>query len=183
MMTSTGESTEKSKARRVSLYFYDGKQCDPKRCTGRKLAKFNMANEVKAISRIPGGSLVLIPTSKKAISREDSETVERGGLSVLDLSWKATGDDFPRGIKRGRGRALPFLVAANPVNYGRPFILSSAEAFAAGLIITGHRSQAEEILNKFKWGKTFLTLNREPLEEYEKARNSKEVVEAQSLFV
>lgn len=167
----------------VPLFFYDGKQCDPKRCTGRKLARFNMVKEVGALRKIPGPAIVLVPTSKKAISREDSEIIEKVGLAVLDLSWKATGDRFPRTIKRSRGRALPFLLAANPVNYGRPFILSSVEALAASLIIIGHREQGEALLSKFKWGHTFLELNREPLEEYEKAETSAEVVEAQSLFI
>jgi len=167
----------------IKLYFYDGKECDPKKCSGRKLAKFNLAKEVKRIAHIPTCTLVLMPTTRKVISKDDLETVKTCGLAVLDLSWKTTGDNFPKSIKKSKQRALPFLVAANPVNYGKPFILSSAEAFAAALVILGYREQAEELLNKFKWGPTFLTLNREPLEEYEKASNSEEVIEAQSLFV
>jgi pre-rRNA-processing protein TSR3 len=69
------------------------------------------------------------------------------------------------------------------VNYGKPFLLSSAEAFSAALIILGQREQAEELMGKYKWGKTFLDLNREPLEEYEKANNSEEVIQVQSLFL
>ena len=126
---------------------------------------------------------MLVPTSKKAISREDAEIIEKCGLAVLDLSWKATGDKFPKSIRKSKSRALPFLLAANPVNYGRPFILSSVEALAASLIIIGHREQAEQLLSKFKWGQTFLTLNKEPLEDYEKAMTSAEVIEAQSQFI
>ncbi|MCK4757878.1 MAG: DUF367 family protein [Thermoplasmata archaeon] len=167
----------------VRLFFYDGKQCDPKKCTGRKLAKFDLAIDVKKISQIPASALVLVPTAEKVLSREDNEVAERSGLAVLDISWKATGEDFPRVGRKSKGRALPFLVAANPVNYGKPFILSSAEAFAAALIILRHREQAGKILAKFRFGQTFLDLNREPLEEYEKAGNAKEIIEAQSLFV
>ncbi len=165
------------------LYFYDGKQCDPKKCSGKKLAKFGLATQVKRISNLPGGSIVLVPTAKKVLSIEDKENVLKCGIVVLDLSWKATGTDFPKVVRKNRQRALPFLVAANPVNYGKPFLLSTAEAFAAALIILGRRGQAESIMSKFKWGKTFLDLNREPLEEYEKAKNSAEVIEAQSLFI
>jgi pre-rRNA-processing protein TSR3 len=117
------------------------------------------------------------------ISRDDIDIARKSGIAVLDISWKATGDVFPSGIKDSRQRALPFLVAANPVNYGKPFILSSVEAFAAALIILGYRGQAEVLLSKFTWGDTFLSLNREPLEEYEKAVDAAGIIEAQGMFV
>ncbi|KYK27406.1 MAG: hypothetical protein AYK23_02355 [Candidatus Proteinoplasmatales archaeon SG8-5] len=167
----------------IKLYFYDGKQCNPKRCSGKKLARFNLATQVNLISKIPSYSLVLVPTADRVLSKDDQERIEGSGLAVLDLSWKATGSDFPRVIKRTRQRSLPFLLAANPVNYGKPFMLSSAEAFAAALVILGHRSQAEEIMGKFKWGQTFFDLNREPLEEYEIAKNAEDIIRAQELFV
>jgi len=167
----------------IRLYFYDGKQCDPRKCSGRKLARFHLAEKVNLISKIPRYSLVLVPTADRVLSPEDRERVEGSGLAVLDLSWKATGADFPKVIKRTRQRSLPFLVAANPVNYGKPFMLSSAEAFAAALVIVGHREQAELVMEKFRWGRTFLELNREPLEEYERANNAEDIIKAQSLFV
>jgi pre-rRNA-processing protein TSR3 len=172
-------STEDS----IKLYFYHGKQCDPRKCSGKKLAKFNLATQVNLISKIPSYSLVLVPTADQVLSREDQERIEGSGLAVLDLSWKATGADFPRVLKRTRQRSLPYLLAANPVNYGKPFVLSSAEAFAAALVILGHREQAEEIMGKFKWGQTFFDLNRDPLEEYERARTAEEIIKAQELFV
>ena len=147
------------------------------------MAKFNLARQVKRIAHIPSRTLVLMPTTDKVLSRDDLERAKKSGIAVLDLSWKATGDNFPRSIKISRQRALPFLLAANPVNYGKPFILSTVEAFAAALVILGYREQAEDVLSKFKWGQTFFTLNKEPLEDYENAKNSKEIIEAQSLFV
>ena len=124
-----------------------------------------------------------MPTTDKVISRDDLDKVKKSGIAVLDLSWKATGDNFPKSIKFSRQRALPFLLAANPVNYGKPFILSTAEAYAAALVILGHREQAEEVLSKFKWGPTFFSLNKEPLEDYENAKNAAEIIEAQSLYI
>jgi pre-rRNA-processing protein TSR3 len=74
-------------------------------------------------------------------------------------------------------------VAANPVNYGTPFRLNTAEAFAGALVIVGEREQAEDILSKFTWGHTFLELNAEPLERYAACENSSEVVAVQEEYL
>ncbi|GAI31710.1 unnamed protein product, partial [marine sediment metagenome] len=47
----------------------------------------------------------------------------------------------------------------------------------------GDKTRAEEILNKFKWGPTFLELNREPLEAYARAKDSTEIVILQRQFI
>lgn len=39
--------------------------------------------------------------------------------------------------------AVPFLIATNPVNYGKPWRLNCVEALAAGFYITGHPEWAE----------------------------------------
>ena len=69
-------------------------------------------------------------------------------------------------------RALPFLVAANPVNFGRPWKLTSVEALAAALVILGERSQAELVVSSCNWGVRFLELNEEPLGFYADAKDS-----------
>jgi len=78
----------------------------------------------------------------------------------LDCSWAHAEEIFSS--VRLRDRALPFLVAANPVNYGKPFKLSTVEALAAGLVILGELEQAQEILSKFKWGHVFWSLTMSP---------------------
>ena len=164
----------------ISLYAYDAKACDPKKCTARKLARMDMITLTNSPKGLPRGCVLLNPTSDKAISREDEKCAARRGLAALDLSWKHPA--FPD-VRGAIDRALPYLVAANPVNYGKPFQLSTAEALAAALFIMGHEDQSLAVLNKFKWGPGFLTLNKEPLMLYAKAKNSEEVVEVQGEFI
>ena len=175
----------------VRLFFIDAGECDPRKCTGRKLSRLGIARELKSPGGIPAGAVVLDPFAEKALSPEDADFAEKSGIAALDCSWKKadSGDDGLAnaaavfGRVRGKHRALPYLVAANPTNYGKPFMLSTAEAFAAALCITGREEQAESVMGVFKWGETFLLLNREPLLEYSRAKDSREVVKIQSLYM
>ena len=83
-------------------------------------------------------------------------------------------------MKGAHPRLLPYMVAANPVNYGKPCTLSCVEALAACLILTSHEEDAELILSKFKWGSSFTNLNSELLDEYKVCKSSTEVVAAQA---
>jgi pre-rRNA-processing protein TSR3 len=166
--------------RDIPLYIYHAGQCDPKKCTGRKLARFDLARLYDRISRLPGSAILLDPTAEKALSPADNY---KKGIIVLDCSWEEVERVFPELTKLNlEHRALPYLLAGNPVNFGRPFKLNSAEAFAAALYILGHKEQAEKVLSKFNWGHSFLELNKEPLEEYATAKNSTEIVEMQSHY-
>jgi len=69
------------------------------------------------------------------------------------------------------------------VNFGRPFKLTTAEAFAAALYILGEREQSFLVLGKFKWGHTFFELNRPLLEAYSRAKDSSEVIAIQSEYL
>lgn len=166
----------------VNLYVYDEHQCDPKKCTGRKLMKFNLAQEISSLRRMPHGAVVLTPYAEKAISREDTKTALAHGLVVMDMSWNQI-NDFPKLRSDLQQRALPYLLAANPVNWGKPLKLSSVEALAASLYIMGIKEQAIQILTKFSWGEQFIKLNQEPLDCYADARTSAEVVKVQMEFV
>jgi pre-rRNA-processing protein TSR3 len=161
----------------MQLLIYHANQCHPKKCSAKRLGRFGLAALTNRIEQLRT-FLVLSPFSQKALSPED-----RGarGLAALDCSWARAEEVFMR--SHFNERALPFLVAANPVNYGKPFKLSTVEALAAGLIILGEREQAELILSKFNWGHVFLKLNQEPLEEYAAARNSTEVVRIQEAYL
>lgn len=165
----------------IRLYLYYARQCDPRKCSGMKLAKFDLVRRYENIGETPKGAILMDPTSEKALSRADST---KKGIIVLDCSWEHAEETFPL-LERFdlQRRALPYLLAANPVNFGRPFRLNSAEAFAAALFITGHEEQARTVLSKFNWGHSFFELNEEPLADYAAAKNSTEVVEAQLQYI
>lgn len=170
--------------RPLRLYAYHAGQCDPKRCTSRKLERLGLLTFVPRIASLPAGSVLLNPEAEHVLSQEDAPRAERRGLSLLDLSWKVTEKvgAFPR-ARRTVGRALPYLLAANPVNYGKPFVLSSVEALAAALVILGRGDQASSLLEKFAWGEQFLRLNAEPLAAYREAGTRAEILEAEALFI
>lgn len=154
---------------------YEGDD-DPAKCTARRLARFDEVTLHHTNRETPYG-VVLNPHAERALSPADRS--ER--LVALDCSWKTAGEarfDLP-----GEHRALPFLVAANPVNYGRPFRLTTAEALAAGLTILGERERAAELLSHFRWGKTFLELNDEPLTRYADCADSTAVVAVQDEYL
>jgi pre-rRNA-processing protein TSR3 len=166
----------------VPIYVYDEGQCDPKKCTAKKLVRLGMAIEIRHLRQSPRGCLVLDPSAEKAVSMEDKGIVQTNGILVMDLSWRNI-DSFPKVVKGAFPRALPYLLAANPVNWGKPTKLSSAEAVAATLYIVGFMEQAKALLSKFSFGEQFLLLNQEPLERYSQARTSAEVVAIQSDYI
>jgi pre-rRNA-processing protein TSR3 len=131
-------------------------------------------------SDLPGGALLLTPEAERALSPADGPRAARRGLAIVDVSWKR--GKFPS-VPQAVGRALPYLLAANPVNYGKPFVLSSVEALAAALVIFGRPEEARAILSKFTWGGQFLALNREPLDAYAIAQDSAGVIRAQADFI
>lgn len=153
-------------------------QCDSRRCTVHKMAR---AGLVRHVDRLPRGALLLNPAAPRALSPADRG---RRFLAVVDGSWKRLEDRFPEFLALPvEHRALPYLVAANPVNYGKPLRLSSAEALAAALVMLGERTRAEALVDPFPGGAAFFALNREPLERYAAARDSAEVVEVQKDYV
>lgn len=162
----------------IPLYAYRDNSCDPRKCTVKKLAQAGMLTILVHIHQIPKATLLLDPTAEQALSPADKNV---RSITVLDCSWEV----FDSGAvsRWRRRRALPFLVAANPVNFGRPFQLTSVEAFAAALYILGENDQAEIILSKFGWGLRFLEVNAEPLAEYARAKDSREIIEIQEHYL
>jgi len=164
----------------IPVIIHDKCQCDPKKCTAKRMLKFGLGKEAKTLSAIPSGSIILSPFSETALSPADIVHA-RKGLVVIDLTWTNI-DGFPR-PKKVNERALPYLLASNPTNWGRPMELNSAEAVMASLIILGEREQAEQFLGRFNWAPEFIRLNGDLLEEYSKAEDSSEVVRIQNEYL
>lgn len=173
---------------KLKIYIYYANQCDKKKCTGWKLhlLKENInKSEIylfNSLKKLPKDAIVLNPMAKKAISAEDTENIRKCGITVLDCSWKHAEPFFKKPFVKSR--ALPFLMASNPVNYGKPLKLSTVEALSAAIIISGFDINiAKELLNKFRWGHSFLSLNKKPLEEYSHAKTSKEIISIQNDYI
>ncbi len=165
----------------IRLYVLHLNQDDPKKCTAKKLARFGYAKLTTRKSAIPAGSVILSPFTDRVLSPKDRRTAERRGITAVDCSWHNAREVF--WSLRGNFRRLPFLVPVNPVNYGRPGKLSSAEALAAALYIIGYEEQARRIMNIFKWGPNFFVMNREPLEAYSSAKSWEDVLREEREFM
>jgi len=117
------------------------------------------------------------------VNPTDREIIQEYGCAVVDCSWARLNDTPFNKMKTTHPRLLPFFVAANPINYGKPCELSCVEAIAATLYITGYQDEAKLYLGKFSWGHSFLELNSELLESYALCTNSEQVITVQEKFL
>lgn len=162
----------------IPLLAYRDNTCDPKKCTMKKLERAGMVRLFSRLTHVPRNSLILDPTAEQALSPADRERTR--SITALDCSWAILDTSIVRNWRFRR--ALPFLLAANPVNFGKPFKLTSLEAMAAALYILGEEQQARDILGKVSWGIRFVQLNQEPLDAYAKAGDSAEIISIQGEF-
>ncbi|KIK66165.1 hypothetical protein GYMLUDRAFT_38688 [Collybiopsis luxurians FD-317 M1] len=166
----------------VPVAMWDFDHCDPRRCSGKKLARLGLIKEMKVgQGRFRG--IVVTPKGTQVISPSDRDIIFQSGLAVVECSW-ARLDDVPFGkIASPHERLLPYLIATNPTNYGKPWRLNCVEALAAAFYITGFDSYAETLLAGFGWGGSFYQVNRPFLEKYKKCTTAAEVSAAQDQVI
>lgn len=127
--------------------------------------------------------LVLSPIAVATVNPQDRSIIESSGIAVVDCSWAKIEETPFNKMKSPHPRLLPFLIAANPINYGKPCKLSCVEAIAAVLFICSFEKEAKFYLSKFSWGHSFLELNEELLGRYQKCKSSQEVLDEQNKYL
>ena len=181
MTEKTTTPLEASRAAPPQIYVLQLRQDDPKKCTAAKLVRFRLARPLHRIREIPRASVVLHPFASAYLSSKDRGQILAHGIVAIDCSWEKAETVFDTRLP-GNGRKLPTLLAANPVNYAKPEKLSSLEAIAAALYITGFQADAARLLSIFKWGEHFISLNAQPLDAYAHAPQEADLVKAISDF-
>ncbi|KAK5942801.1 ribosome biogenesis protein tsr3 [Knufia obscura] len=136
---------------------WDFNHCDSKRCSGKRLQHFGLLRQLPVGQKHQG--VIISPNAKTILSPADTPLLEQYGTAVVECSWVRI-QEIPWSKIGGKcERLLPYLVAANPVNYGRPWRLNCVEALAACFMICGKDDWAETVLQHFPYGESFLSIN------------------------
>ncbi|KAL4808492.1 hypothetical protein BDV18DRAFT_100572 [Aspergillus unguis] len=152
---------------------WDLGHCDPKRCSGKRLMKLGLMRDLAIGQRFQG--VVVSPNAKKVVSPADKELLEHYGAAVVECSWVRV-KEVPWSRIGGKcERLLPYLIAANTVNYGKPWRLNCVEALAACFYICGHAEWAQEVLQHFRYGEAFLEINSQLLKRYAACETEEDV--------
>lgn len=148
---------------------WDFNHCDSKRCSGKRLQHFGQLRLLPVGQKHPG--VIISPNAKTILSPADAPLLEQYGVAVVECSWVRI-QEVPWSRIGGKcERLLPYLVAANPVNYGRPWRLNCVEALAAGFMICGKEEWAASVLQHFAYGESFLKINRSLFRRYAAAQD------------
>ncbi|KAH7349602.1 DUF367 domain-containing protein [Plectosphaerella cucumerina] len=152
---------------------WDLGHCDPKRCSGKRLIRQGMMRELHLGQRFNG--VIITPNGKQTVSPADREILEAYGAAVVECSWARTQEVQWNKVGGKCERLLPYLVAANTVNYGKPWRLNCAEALAAAFYICGQPEWAAQVLTPFSYGESFLEINGSLLKKYAACEDEKGV--------
>lgn len=152
---------------------WDLGHCDPKRCSGKRLMKVGLMRGLHLGQRFNG--VIITPNGKHVVSPADKELLETYGAAVVECSWARTKEVQWNKVGGKCERLLPYLVAANTVNYGKPWRLNCAEALAAAFAICGHLDWATQVLEPFSYGEAFLKINASLLRKYAECEDEKAI--------
>lgn len=119
--------------------------------------------------------VIITPNGKHTVSPADRELMDQYGAAVVECSWARTQEVQWNKVGGKCERLLPYLVAANTVNYGKPWRLNCVEALAAAFYICGHSDWAEQILAPFSYGPSFLEINHSLLKRYAACADEAEI--------
>ncbi|KAL2917835.1 ribosome biogenesis protein tsr3 [Polyrhizophydium stewartii] len=198
------DSRRRSRPARYRIPFpvamWDFDHCDPKRCSGKRLARIGLVSNLRVGQRFAG--VVMSPRGVSSVSPKDRDIVLRSGIAVVDCSWARIAEvpfakiaspherlrKYRLGLQPHSSSAdmppvLPYLIAANPVNYGKPSKLNCVEALAACCFITGLDDAGHELMSQFGWGHAFYELNKELFDMYSKCTDGADVVRAQNEYL
>ena len=151
----------------ILMYYQD----DPKKCTAAKLIKFGLA---KKITKSQSKTALLHPFAEKTLFNHEKSFFN--SITGIDCSWALAEQVFQKNFV-GISRKLPPLLAGNPVNYSKINKLTTVEAIAGAAYILGEQELSQKLLEKFNWGHTFLELNENLLNDYQKANSDEKVKE------
>ncbi|KAF8438949.1 hypothetical protein L210DRAFT_3542729 [Boletus edulis BED1] len=165
----------------VPVAMWDFDHCDPRRCSGKKLARLGLIRELKVGLRFRG--IVVSPNATRVVSPADRDIIAKDGLAVVECSWARLEDVPFSKIASPHERLLPYLLATNPTNYGRPWRLNCVEALAAAFYITGFDQYAETLLSGFGWGDSFWKVNGVYLDKYKTCKSAEEIAAMQDAIL
>ncbi|KAK3677184.1 ribosome biogenesis protein tsr3 [Recurvomyces mirabilis] len=160
---------------------WDLNHCDHKRCSGKRLMRLGLMRELHVGQKHPG--VVISPKAKTIVSPADKEVLEQFGAAVVEASWNRIEEVPFAKIGGPNPRLLPYLIAANPTNYGKPWRLNCVEALAACFFICGHRDWAEEVLSPFSYGESFIDINETVLKRYAACADEEGVKRAEEAWL
>ena len=140
---------------KVCVYMFG--QDDPNKCTAAKLVRFGLAEQVRYIGH---NTVLLDPLSSETLSRQSC--IFCNSICAIDCSWERAGYVFTRyrGLRHGKHRRLPAMLAANPTNYSKIGKLSSVEALAGSLFILGHKDRADRAIKQIQVGTYILEVEQ-----------------------
>jgi pre-rRNA-processing protein TSR3 len=101
---------------------------------------------------------------------------------VIDCSWQHFDEVKVKSIKANE-RLLPYCLASNPVNYGKEIKLNCAEALAGALLLSGYLEESERIMDVFKWGPAFFSVNELYFDRYLQCKTSEDMEAAQKEMI